>query len=70
MPVLYHVDSSGINRSEAMLLYLAFLHTACCFGYYHGISLVDWTRFVKTHHVYMIVSVDAWLGYNPLFTAF
>ena len=28
-----------------------FLHTACCFGYYHGISLVDWTRFVKTHHV-------------------
>ena len=31
--------------------YLAFLYTACCFGYYHGISLDDWTRFVKTHHV-------------------
>ena len=28
MSVLYHVDSSGINRREAMLLYLAF-HITC-----------------------------------------
>ena len=28
-----------------------FLYTACCFGYYHGISLVYWAPFVKTHHV-------------------
>ena len=32
--------------------YHQFLHTACCFGYYHGISLVYWTRFVKTQHVW------------------
>ena len=24
--------------------YDLFLHTACCFGYHHGISLVYWTR--------------------------
>ena len=31
--------------------YTIFLHTACCFGNHYGISLVYWTRFVKTHCV-------------------
>ena len=29
------------------IYYVPFLHTACCFGYHHRISLVYWTRFVK-----------------------
>ena len=39
------------NKDDINIHEHQFLHTACCFGYYHGISLVYWTRFVKTRHV-------------------
>ena len=52
------------NNQSVRVYYELFLHTACCFGYHHGISLVYGTCFVRRTVYYSPVDTHVGVAYN------